>query len=133
MTVLEDIRAGLKHVARGDQPGQVEARFRFDEGAAFFAGHFPGRPLLPGIFQIGLVQEAAAASAGVRYDLVQVVKAKFTDEVRPGETITLRATLSQGETPRINATLWNPRGLAGKVSLVLRDRAARAPAPGNGP
>lgn len=119
--MLKDIQAALKEVTLGDQPGQIEARFCFDDKHAFFAGHFPGRPLLPGIFQIGLVREAAVASTGIQYDLVRVVKAKFADEVRPGETIRLQAFLSEDKDPRISATLWNSRGVAGKVSLVLRE------------
>lgn len=129
MTMQEDIRLALEYVKRAEQTGEIEARFCFDAGHAFFAGHFPGRPLLPGVFQIGLVLEAVAAATGAQYGLVRVVKAKFTDKVLPGETITLRAVFSKGPEPSVRATLWNPRGVAGKVSLVLRDRASRTATP----
>lgn len=129
--MLKDIQAALKEVTQPDQPGRIEARFCFDGEHPFFAGHFPGRPLLPGIFQIGLVREAAAASTGIQYDLVRVVKAKFLDEVRPGETIRVEAVLSEDKDPRISATLWNSRGLAGKVSLVLRAHGPEPLVPGN--
>ena len=120
-----DIQAALKQVVTGDEPGKIEAEFRFDDKHEFFAGHFPGRPLLPGIFHIGMVREAVAAATGVQYDIVRVAKAKFTDEVRPGETVRLQATLTEEEPPRVRATLFNSRGPAAKVSLVLRVRGPR--------
>ena len=122
MTMLEDIRSALAQADAGDHPDQIEAEYRFDEGCAFFAGHFPGHPLLPGVFQIGMVLEAAAAM-GVRYDLVRVARAKFADEIAPGQPVTVRATFSGPDTEReVRATLHNQRGLAGKLTLVVRPR-----------
>lgn len=127
----KDIQTALIDVAQGDEPGQIEATFCFGDEHAFFAGHFPGRPLLPGVFHIGLVREAVVASTGIHYDLVRVLKAKFADEVRPGETIRVQAFLSENKDPRIRATLWNRRGLAGKVSLVLRAQSPKPLASGD--
>jgi 3-hydroxyacyl-[acyl-carrier-protein] dehydratase len=67
-----------------------------DPEAPFFAGHFPGDPILPGVFLI----EAAAQTAGVmlgsetvcadaprRNRLAAVSQFKFLGPVLPGATI----------------------------------------------
>jgi 3-hydroxyacyl-[acyl-carrier-protein] dehydratase len=65
-----------------------------DPAAPFFAGHFPGDPILPGVFLV----EAAAQTAGVmlgagaagtpgRHRLAAVSQFKFLRPVLPGATI----------------------------------------------
>ena len=69
---------------------------------AFFEGHFPGRPTLPGV----LIVEALAQTAGLAALSAQefsvklplfggVDKARFRRQVRPGETLTLKAHLGK--------------------------------------
>lgn len=73
-------------------PGMVD--FRFDAELPFFAGHFPGQPILPGIFQIEIARTAAEWSLGQLLVVRTVGKAKFTRPVRPGETLRLTLKLS---------------------------------------
>jgi 3-hydroxyacyl-[acyl-carrier-protein] dehydratase len=71
--------------------------FRGDE--AFFAGHFPGEPIVPGVILTeALAQTAgiAAAEKGVRFLLSAVRVMKFHRAVRPGEKIELMAAKAGG-------------------------------------
>ncbi len=71
--------------------------FRGDE--AFFAGHFPGEPIVPGVILTeALAQMAgiAAAEKGVRFLLSAVRAMKFPRAARPGERIELLATKAGG-------------------------------------
>lgn len=77
----------------------------------FFSGHFPGRPVMPGV----LILEAMAQSAGiltfvtagvypdenVRFYFAGIDKARFRRPVVPGDQLLLRATLER----RIR-TIW---------------------------
>lgn len=76
--------------------GRLAARYRLSEAAAIFAGHFPGRPMYPGVLQIEMVgqaglllrllQDRAAARVDRKTFLTHVLGARF-----------LRAVGSDGE------------------------------------
>lgn len=79
---------------------RAECRKRFAADEPFFAGHFPGDPLVPGV----ILTEALAQTAGIAagrpaghgYRLAAVRQMKFTRAVRPGEPITLLAEKAGG-------------------------------------
>jgi 3-hydroxyacyl-[acyl-carrier-protein] dehydratase len=73
---------------------------RIDPQAPFFAGHFPGDPILPGVFLV----EAAAQTAGVMMDargtargsekrLASINQFKFRKPVKPGAVIEIETRL----------------------------------------
>jgi 3-hydroxymyristoyl/3-hydroxydecanoyl-(acyl carrier protein) dehydratase len=51
-------------------------------------GHFPGRPLVPGVVMLEQVAQALRAWRGQR--LARVVEAKFLAPLMPGETAVVR-------------------------------------------
>lgn len=59
-------------------------------GHPAYAGHFPGRPILPGVVLLDAALHALAARAGLQAGPVQLKAAKFLSPVLPGETLTLR-------------------------------------------
>jgi 3-hydroxyacyl-[acyl-carrier-protein] dehydratase len=83
----------------------------------FFVGHFPGRPVMPGV----IVLEALAQAAGiltfvtadiypdesVKFYFAGIDKARFRRPVVPGDQLVLRATLER----RIR-TIWKFSTLA---------------------
>jgi 3-hydroxymyristoyl/3-hydroxydecanoyl-(acyl carrier protein) dehydratase len=72
--------------------GEWRTEVRVPPGSAWFGGHFPGDPILPGIAQLGMVREAAAAALGDRVRLAGVSRVKFKKIIRPDDR--LRITLS---------------------------------------
>jgi 3-hydroxymyristoyl/3-hydroxydecanoyl-(acyl carrier protein) dehydratase len=56
-----------------------------------YAGHFPGRPILPGVVLLDAVLHALTMRHGMagKTNRAQFKSAKFLNPVRPGETLTL--------------------------------------------
>ena len=69
---------------------------------AFFAGHFPGRPTLPGVLMVEALAQvgALAVLADPRYAgklplFGGIDKARFRRQVVPGDTLTLEVTIAK--------------------------------------
>ncbi len=66
----------------------------------YFADHFPGFPVLPGVLLTEMMGQAAAKCIDVeprgrgKAILAKILSASFRQWVRPGDTVTLHATLS---------------------------------------
>lgn len=77
------------------EPGQSAAAIKtFEPAEPFFAGHFPGAPIVPGVILTeALAQLAgiAVAEPGRRFLLSAVRLMKFPRAVAPGERLDLEA------------------------------------------
>jgi 3-hydroxyacyl-[acyl-carrier-protein] dehydratase len=82
---------------------RVVTTARADPAAGFFAGHYPGNPVMPGVlicecaFQAGALLVAnridpATRSAGMPV-LTRIKEAKFKQIVRPGQVLSVEVTL----------------------------------------
>ena len=63
------------------------ADLTFDRDAAYFQGHFPGFPVLPGVVQLGTAHRLAEAFIGHARTVRTVKKVKFSHVIQPGETV----------------------------------------------
>lgn len=103
MTSLDPVALGLPHRAPFIfideivelRPGEFAlGRKTFPPDEAFFRGHFPGEPIVPGV----ILTEALAQTAGIAgggdgraFRLTAIKSMKFPGAVRPDEQVTLRA------------------------------------------
>jgi len=83
-------------------PGRIVTTKRAEPEAAFFAGHYPGNPVMPGVllcecaFQAGALLLARRLGPGGGTGvpvLTRINSARFKRLVRPGDGLTVEVTL----------------------------------------
>jgi 3-hydroxyacyl-[acyl-carrier-protein] dehydratase len=117
-TLRDDVRNALEHEERdGDL---VRARFRFSPELPVFAGHFPGAPIVPGVYMIEAARYLGERACGTALRIAAIEEAKFTASVRPGEEIVIDARLSgSADAYAYRATATANGRTAAKIRLGL--------------
>lgn len=103
---MSDIR-GLFSFPDGIPTSVTESRVRvvYDDAHEVFLGHFPGRPVVPGVCLVEAATEIASTMQGKTLRLVQARAIKFLAPVDPRTTpeLTFHTTLTNnGERLRID-------------------------------
>jgi 3-hydroxymyristoyl/3-hydroxydecanoyl-(acyl carrier protein) dehydratase len=113
-------------------PGRLRLRVAVHPESRLFTGHFPGRPLLPGIAQL----ELATRALGPAVALVGVDLIRLRDPVLPGDVLELilehdGAGVAHFETRRGETIVATGRGLRwqGKSQRPVSSAAAGSAAP----
>ena len=77
-----------------------------------YAGHFPGRPILPGVVLLDAAMHALTTRHGMagKTNKVQFKSAKFLSPVRPGESLTLQYAESPSGCLRFEIRCIDSRG-----------------------
>jgi 3-hydroxyacyl-[acyl-carrier-protein] dehydratase len=95
MTMRDSISAARKSGPTAQADGAQAFEFNFNADDAVFAGHFPGRPILPGVFQLEIVRMATEWIQNRKLNVSEIAKAKFQRPVLPGEILKLNLKLSE--------------------------------------
>jgi 3-hydroxymyristoyl/3-hydroxydecanoyl-(acyl carrier protein) dehydratase len=69
---------------------EIEVAFDLSADHAAFAGHFPGKPILPGVIQIDWVMYFAGLHFGIATRAAQDFQVKFRRTILPGKHILLK-------------------------------------------
>lgn len=94
MTMRDSISAARKSGPLPEADGAHAFEFNFSADEPMFAGHFPHRPILPGVFQLEIVRMAAEWIQNRKLNVSEIAKAKFQRPILPGETLKLNLKLS---------------------------------------
>jgi 3-hydroxyacyl-[acyl-carrier-protein] dehydratase len=103
---------------------------------SFFQGHFPGRPIMPGVLQIEALAQAAGilavetlelAGSGKLVYFMAIEEAKFRAPVEPGCLLDLEAGFHQ-QRARV-CKFWGKASVDGKVTCEVRFTAMIADPP----
>ena len=120
MTLRGSIAAAQRGGARPNEDGTTALEFQFHPDDPTFAGHFPGRPILPGVFQLELVRVTAEAVLHCPLTVREFRKAKFQRPILPGETVVVNLKLLETDgTITAQARLTSAGQPAGEVLLFL--------------
>ncbi len=77
--------------AENDSEGAVHAKVSTDAQSPWFAGHFPGDPILPGIAQLNMVTECIERVLQQKLVLQKLARVKFKKLIRPGDILDIHA------------------------------------------
>jgi len=117
-------------------PGEsARARWRADPAAAFFAGHFPGNPILPGVIIVEALAQTGALAAlaepqseGKLALFAGIERARFRRVVRPGDELVLETRLTRRRGPlgegQATATVGDEVACETTLRFALVDAAA---------
>lgn len=115
-------------------PGKsIVTTFHVAEDWDIFRGHFPAEPVLPGVYSVECMAQAAdvlllsdARYAGKLPLFIGINNVSFRSKIRPGDTITIHAQITAERVEKAIITcaaqVYNGEALAatGDVTLAMR-------------
>jgi 3-hydroxyacyl-[acyl-carrier-protein] dehydratase len=110
------MRYDFEEIERTDS----EIRYRLDvpETSRFFAGHFPGNPILPGVAQVQICIEVLANSLDRPVRLARLESVRYRKPVTPGMPCELTIHL-EDEDGRVEFRYDGPDGLIADGRMLL--------------
>ncbi|MBI9080493.1 MAG: hypothetical protein JEY79_12230 [Pseudodesulfovibrio sp.] len=93
MSILENaiIAAGAQIQVKGDE---FMKEFTFEADFIGFDGHFPDNPILPAVVQLMAGTVATGEAVGEQLFANGVSRAKFLKQIRPGNLLLVKGTLT---------------------------------------
>jgi 3-hydroxymyristoyl/3-hydroxydecanoyl-(acyl carrier protein) dehydratase len=102
----------------------IEALAEVPADSPWFSGHFPGEPILPGIALIYMAEQAIVQDALAKGEQVQLhalKRVRFTQPVRPGETLSLNiAGEEAGEEILFSFKITNKENIVCSGAIVAK-------------
>jgi 3-hydroxyacyl-[acyl-carrier-protein] dehydratase len=97
MTVRHSIANARVGEPQQNSDGSTVFEFKFGAGDPVFAGHFPGHPILPGVFQLEMVRVAAESVLNCPLTIREIRKSKFQRPILPDEVARVELKLTEKE------------------------------------
>jgi 3-hydroxyacyl-[acyl-carrier-protein] dehydratase len=120
MNVRENIASSRVNGPAPQPDGTHVFEFRFPAASPVFSGHFPGRPLLPGVFQLEMARMAAEQVLCCKLRLRMIPRSKFQSPVLPEELVSMRLKLScNADAIHAHARFSVGGRMAGETQLIL--------------
>jgi 3-hydroxyacyl-[acyl-carrier-protein] dehydratase len=120
MTMRDSIKSARLGAAQTNSDGCATQDFCFRADDPTFAGHFPGRPILPGVFQLEMARLLAEEILDVSLAVREIIKAKFLWPIVPEQTIRVEIKLvAKDKTIQARANFFASGRSAGEAILQL--------------
>ena len=114
------ILAARTHGPSREADGSFVLEFCFQADDPLFAGHFPHRPMLPGVFQLEIARVSAELAWNSPLAVREISKAKFVRPILPTEKVRASVKLTEKETGLLARAQFSVDGQpAGETLLLL--------------
>jgi 3-hydroxyacyl-[acyl-carrier-protein] dehydratase len=80
-----------------------------------FAGHFPGKPILPGAMLLDTVLHAISVASGIALDVCEINSVKFLSPASPGEVLLIQHRLAPGGTIHFDVVAGMRKIVSGSI------------------
>lgn len=103
--------------------GPFSCRFRIGHDHPALPGHFPGRPLVPGV----VLLDRVLAALGEAFSLeppARLPRVKFTRPVLPGQDLALEATRDPADLAKVSFRLSHDGQPVASGTVLFADTAA---------
>ena len=118
------ILAARTHGPIREEDGTFSVEFCFGADDPLFAGHFPHRPMLPGVFQLELARIAAELALDARLAVREISRAKFVRPILPTEKVVASLKLSEKEDGLVARARFSVGGQPAGETLLLVSRSS---------
>ncbi|MBN1574368.1 MAG: hypothetical protein JW984_14305 [Deltaproteobacteria bacterium] len=116
----------------GGEGVECEMIIRGDE--SYLSGHFPGRPILPGVFEVEAMFQAAEAFIALEVEgkgniyhqgdvkLAKIVSAKFQRPITPPASLTVSVRLNKfdGEDMKFKGSVYHDDEKCAESSFIVK-------------
>ena len=119
MTMQSSIAAARIGSPQQNADGTNILEFRFGADDPTFAGHFPNRPLLPGVFQLEMARAAAECVLNCPLGVREISKAKFQRPILPDEIVQMELKLSEVDGAIQARANFSVKGQAAGETILL--------------
>jgi len=120
VNLRDSIRAARVSGPETNAEGTALFTFCFPASDPTFAGHFPTRPLLPGVFQLEIARIAAELTLNQSLFVREITKAKFLRPIIPDETLRVELKLAEkADMIQVRASFSVTGQAAGETILQL--------------
>ncbi|MGC9194443.1 MAG: 3-hydroxyacyl-ACP dehydratase FabZ family protein [Syntrophobacteraceae bacterium] len=75
--------------ARDSGDGRLSAQVHIPANTSWFDGHFPGRPVLPGIAQLFMVSELIKQALNGSVQIIEVTRVRFKQTIVPDDQLSV--------------------------------------------
>ena len=121
--MLESQWSLLKEI-KATNHNYIQALVDVPVDSLWFSGHFPGQPILPGIALIYMAEQAIVQNALAKGEQVQLhalKRVRFTQPVRPGETLSLNISGEEaGEEILFSFKVANKKSIVCSDSIIAK-------------
>lgn len=118
MLPMQDAVAAVRAVLVSGNGASGSAFFSAD--LPVFSGHFPGHPLVPGVYLLAAVAEVARQAGVAHGQVTGIERAKWSAPAYPEQDLRITVTTRAQEMSwRVDGEITGPNGLCATCRLVM--------------